>query len=51
MNEEKLFNLLSDILNEMKKQNESLENLTNLFIRYDLEIQSEAMEISNIDEG
>lgn len=43
-NEEKIINILTDILNEMKKQTAEFADLKNLFLRYDLEMQAEQME-------
>ena len=49
VNEQKIINLLTDILNETKKGNKELEDLKNLFLRYDLEAQMEDM--GEIEEG
>jgi len=43
-NEEKIINILTDMLMEMKKQTAELADLKNLFLRYDLEMQAEQME-------
>lgn len=43
VNEEKIINILTDILNETKKGNKELEDLKNLFLRYDLEAQMDEM--------
>lgn len=39
--EQQIIKLLQDILTEQKKQNEKLENLLNIFIKYDSEYNTE----------
>lgn len=39
--EQQIIKLLQDILTEQKKQNEKLENLLNIFIKYDQEYNTE----------
>lgn len=41
INEQKIINILIDILEEQKKQTKEMSDLKNLFLRYDLEMQAE----------